>query len=283
VGACDLLAFLCDDPVEELWFAHNRVVGCTRGVGPLADFQVADTTVITDNFIQSSTMPLTVMPVAGGTFYVRRNTVLGSALINCMSLSGHDTVASNIFSADSFLFASNRTLFFAYNNHVSGHADPLGIGINAMTNARGDSCDAFFNIVKKSLFADSTTGALLASSPCIGTGMDGENMGVYQGAGVSASISHQKAVHAVDKPEHFLSVRLNGNSLRLSMMWSKYAGREAGSISLYTSSGALVKKALLPAGVASFTCDVPAGSAGMLLAQVKLGNYERAFRVNAVK
>lgn len=270
-------AFSINVPIEKFLFAYNQVVGCTRGVGPPLDGQVADTLEITDNFIQSTIMTLTVRPVTGGTFYVRRNTVLGPTIISYNSLSASDTIASNIFSDDSFLFANNQTLFFAYNNHASSHATPLGIGTNIMLNTRGDSCDAYFNIIKNPLFADSTTGVLLSASPCIRTGMGGvENMGVYQGPGVSTGV--REAMRPHQEAKGTFKVISNVKGAVVSFVWLTPAATDKGSISVYSVSGKLVKRILLSGNQEFAKCDLSGAGPGVYIASFNRGSDKQKIR-----
>jgi hypothetical protein len=270
-------AFLCNEPVEKLSFTYNRVIGCTRGVGPLVDGQAADTLYMTDNYIQSSIMTLTVRPVAGGTFYVRRNTVLGPTIISCNSLSARDTIASDIFSDDSFLFANNQTLFFAYNDHVASHATPLGIGTNIMLNTKGDSCDAFFNIIKVPLFADSTTGVLLSTSPCIRTGLGGvENMGVYQGQGVSTAVDKGMRSNGGTKGPYKVISSIKGTVVTFA--WLNPVAMDKGSISIYSASGKLVKEILLSGNQEFVKCDLSGSGPGVYIASINTGSGRQKIR-----
>lgn len=273
-------AFLISAPVQKFLFAINRVVGCTRGVGPLGDGQVADTCEVTDNYLQSSIMTLTMRPTIAGKCYVRRNTVMGPMLMDCMRLSTRDTIASNIFSSDSFLFANAKTLFFAYNDHVPSGTMPVGIGINAMKNAKGDSCDAFFNIIKKPLFADSTTGVLLSTSPCIGTGMGGENMGVYQGPGVATSVA-QRMLPQQEAEGHLkvLSMHKRTTGTVVVFGWKNPGAAKNGTLSIYSLTGSLVRKMTPLKNQESAQCDLPPAGPGVYVASVNFGTYKQNLKL----
>ena len=274
-------AFLISAPVQKFLFAYNRVVGCNRGVGPLGDGQVADTCEVTDNYLQSSIMTLTMRPTIAGKCYVRRNTVMGPMLMDCMRLSTRDTIASNIFSSDSFLFANNKTLFFAYNNHMASHGTPLGIGTNALVNTKGDSCDAYFNIIKNPLFADSATGVLLSTSPCIKTGMGGvENMGVYQGPGVTANIAERKPPHQGEKGIFkVISNRLPGKGTTLEFSWEAATGAWPGWISVYSVSGILLKRIPVSQHQASAKMELSKVHSGVIIALINCGSFREAMLV----
>ena len=58
------------------------------------------------------------------------------------------------------------------------------LGVNVTVNINGDSCDAYNNIIKDPMIADTTTGVLYIGSPCIDAGKDTVNIGFYQGDGV---------------------------------------------------------------------------------------------------
>jgi hypothetical protein len=127
--------------------------------------------------------------------YLRRNTVFGPATLDLLKAgSAGDTIVSNIFSALDFQNTNGKSVFFAYNDMITLTGQPpMGTGTLAIVNTRGDSCDFYYNIRKKPLFADSTTGVLNTNSPCIRTGFGGENIGVYQGTGVG--IRQNKTMH----------------------------------------------------------------------------------------
>jgi hypothetical protein len=268
-------AFLINEPIQKFSFAYNRVVGCARGVGPLGDGNTADTLVITDNFIQSSTLALTIRPTIAGIYYVRRNTVMGPTEIDCSRLSTHDTVASNIFSENSFTLAAGKTIFFAYNNHKSSGTMPLAIGTNAMKNTKGDSCDAYFNIIKNPLFADSTTGVLLTASPCIGTGMGGENMGVYQGAGENTFFREKWTDHVV-RADFMVMVHAKGNIVYFT--WQIPAAKDKRLLLIYSPSGKLVKEYLLSRDQESLQCDLSGAGAGVYIASFTNGSGRQNIR-----
>ena len=131
-----------------------------------------------------------------GPMRVEHNTVLGVTKINMQEVSEKDTLINNIFTNVRFEKNSTVPFYFAYNAVDSCYGNlPLGVGTNSMTNAKGDSCDFFFNIFTDPLMADSATGELAQPSPCIGAGSDGTNMGIDGGR--DAGVRRKGAGHTM--------------------------------------------------------------------------------------
>ncbi|MBN1307560.1 MAG: hypothetical protein JXA18_06565 [Chitinispirillaceae bacterium] len=139
---------------------------------------MASALTITNNLIWCSEIALRLSPEKKA--YVEHNAFLGLSTLNMKQLRPSDTVINNIFSGVRFNNFSDNMLFFAYNSidSIRGEA-PLGVGTPALQNTKGDSCDYYFNICGDSFIDDSSTGALLPGSPCIGAASDGTDIGVY--------------------------------------------------------------------------------------------------------
>jgi hypothetical protein len=182
-GMNDIFGFSSHQP-ENLIFKHNRAVNCENGlIGTQGSMILADTFEMCDNFLQCSQNAMYFG--FGKKTSIRRNTMFGIVTIDVYNVSPVDTIVSNIFGkVVDFENSNKKTVFFAYNDLMIGaNAPPLGVGNPALTNANGDSCDFYYNIIKNPLFSDSLTGSLQKISPCIAAGLGGENMGVYQDHG----------------------------------------------------------------------------------------------------
>jgi hypothetical protein len=94
-------------------------------------------------------------------------------------------ITNNIF--DKVTVFGSPSADVEYNNFSAGFPPNIGGGIGgiAITNVNGDSCDFFYNISEDPMIANSATGELHESSPCIGAGKDGVDIGTYQLNGVS--------------------------------------------------------------------------------------------------
>jgi hypothetical protein len=149
--------------------------------------EYVDTLELLDNLFWTNTK---VVGIAGyGKNLIQRNTFLGQSTLLLAESSNNDTISSNIFTSLNYENAGDKSIFLAYNNIVeSSGARPYGIGANTKTNVKGDPCDYYYNISEPPFLADSLTGVLQSNSPCIRAGLNGENMGVYQGLGIDVSI-----------------------------------------------------------------------------------------------
>jgi hypothetical protein len=259
---------MTSSPLRKAKFANNKVLNCMYGIsGGDGTTSLADSLELTDNFFQCSDKALHL----GGTWnrknYVRRNTVLGPTTFNAQSVTERDTIASNIFADLTFSNASGKSAFFAYNNvlSLSGTA-LLGMGTATLVNTRGDSCDFFYNIRTKPLFSDSTTGVLLNTSPCIGTGFKGENMGFYQGEGAGVM---RTATHAtLSNGFKVRSVRHEAAGTFLTL--TGISGRYQPTVDLYGLSG----KRLATKAFKIISNEHNAGTATIYIARpLSVGNY----------
>jgi hypothetical protein len=263
---------------KKIRFAQCRIQNSIGGIGDFTHTRLADTVEIVDNYIQSKEYTICLEPLSAGEFYMRRNTLMGPSYIDCMSLSGRDTITSNIFTNNAFKNQSYKILFFAYNDHTfSASGDyPQGIGTNVLTNAKGDACDVYYNIMRDPLFADSTTGVLLSSSPCIGTGMGGENMGVYQGPGVSTGV--REAMRPRQGAKGTFKVISNVKGSLVTFAWLNPAAMDKGSISIYSASGKLVKEILLLGNQEFVKCDLSGARPGVYIASFNRGSDKQNIR-----
>jgi len=191
-------------------FSNNVIINCAQGIMSMPEDELADSLVnISDNLFvcQGEALYLKIMSERA---ILRRNTILGSTTIDMQASSTKDTIASNIFNSLTFSNTSGKSVFFAYNDvDSSDGTPPVGIGSLATINTRGDSCDFYYNIKKKPLFADSTTGFLLKTSPCIAAGLGGENIGVYQGKG-NGILREKQIQRAAQSTFKVLSARRRG-------------------------------------------------------------------------
>jgi hypothetical protein len=207
-------ALLVSNSSNALNFSNN-VVNCYQGIIAFGPTTIADSlTIISDNLF---ICPMGTFDLELGSqkLFLRRNTILGPTTIDMQINPTNDTIASNIFNDLIFSNATGKGVFFAYNDVVSlSGTAPLGIGGLSTVNKRGDSCDFFYNIKKKPLFADSTSGSLLKTSPCIATGLGGENIGVYQGIGPGA-VREQRVQQAVQASFRVLSARRRASGIDL--------------------------------------------------------------------
>lgn len=113
---------------------------------------------------------------------IKNNNFLGS--FNNTSHNSRDTIMNNIFKDNvglSSVLPSGTMIFFAYNDIPNLQQGFPGIGNPVIQNDNGYPCDLFFNIYTDPLFEDEFTGVLQSNSPCIRAGLNGKNMGVWQG------------------------------------------------------------------------------------------------------
>jgi hypothetical protein len=261
-------------------FVGNRAVRCTRGVGGyVMETPFTDTLEMTDNFIQSSMMTLALRPAVAGKYYVRRNTIIGESVIDCSKLSVKDTIVSNIFTDNTFSFAGNNSLFFAYNDHVSTPPLPLGVGTNALVNTKGDSCDFFFNITHNPLIADSLTGTLQKTSPCIGTGMGEENIGVDQ-TGSTAIKKFGRSVAPEIRKGSFTIISIHRISGGVAVTFRRPAASaaNAGTILLYSAAGVLLGKTGFSRSQETVPYEVSVKGAGVCLVSISCGPFRQILR-----
>jgi hypothetical protein len=270
---------------KKIRFAQCRIQNSIGGIGDFTRARLADTVELVDNYIQSKEYTIFLEPLSPGEFYMRRNTLMGPSYIDCITLSGRDTIASNIFTNNAFQNQSYKILFFAYNDHTfSASGDyPQGVGANILKNAKGDSCDAYYNIIRDPLFSDSATGVLKAGSPCIGTGMGGENMGVYQGPGVSTGVLKQTKARSGEKQVFSILSCTPGIAIRLLFERPSNQAVSAGSISLYSLSGTILTKILLGENQNSVKLDLSDIRSGMVIVKAKIGTWEHAGWISVVK
>jgi hypothetical protein len=112
----------------------------------------------------------------------KNNNFLGDFSVN--THNSRDTIMNNIFNGNVWLnnaLPSGIKLFFAYNDIPNLQQGFPGIGNPVIQNDNGYPCDLFFNINADPLFEDALTGVLQSNSPCIRAGLNGKNIGVWQG------------------------------------------------------------------------------------------------------
>jgi hypothetical protein len=113
---------------------------------------------------------------------IKNNNFLGDFSI--YPHNSRDTIMNNIFNNNVWfnnVSPSGTRLFFAYNDAPMLQQGVPGIGNPVIQNDNGYPCDLFFNIFADPLFEDIVTGVLQSNSPCIRAGLNGKNIGVWQG------------------------------------------------------------------------------------------------------
>ena len=229
---------------NSIHFTNNKIIECESGFS----CSYLDTLYFNDNFIECSTMAMYYNFTfdndksysKGIKLYFRRNTIIHGSAFFCGSMfTPSDTIVSNIFPQLNFQYASDKTVFLAYNDILLlSDEKPLGIGEKVMVNVNSDSCDYYYNIFENPLIIDSVTGKIDSTSPCYKAGFNGENIGVYQG-GVTEIIPSFTFNHDNLKLVNY-SNPVNKN-LELTFTLSK---REYINISIYSINGRLVKQLL---------------------------------------
>jgi hypothetical protein len=142
--------------------------------------------------------------IASNNFYCQSSFDLGSS---------NDTIINNIFSTG-FVYINKNTaspVFFAYNDVLYLGTIFPGIGTPIIRNDNGEPCDLFMNIFSDPRIADSLTGRLSVNSPCIRAGLNGVNIGVWQGTDPSFALKNDRRgipSGALFRPEIYTSVSI---------------------------------------------------------------------------
>jgi len=177
------------------------------------------------------------------------------------------------------------------NDTAFGGRTPTAIGIIALTNARGDSCDTYYNIYRDPMFVDAAGGDyhLLANSPCIDAGdpslphdPDGSvaDMGAFPFTPLGAGdhfILHPSALSLSSYPNPFNAVARLSFELPVS-----------GSVSLkvYDVTGRLAATVFsgpMTAGKHELALDGSRLASGVYFARLEAGSLARTQKLVLLK
>ncbi|MBD3244207.1 MAG: hypothetical protein GF331_26685 [Chitinivibrionales bacterium] len=151
----------------------------------------------------------------------------------------HDSsvVRDNIFHNIDFETIDFSEVHMSHNLFLNYSGDPMpAFGNLIMTNANGDSCDAYYNVFGDPLIEDTLTGRLAHGSPAVHAASDGGNIGVWQG--IPIAIASKPSVR---RSSHACPVSATMEANRIVVTFS-CATEATGCLGLYDAAGRCVAR-----------------------------------------